>query len=223
MKKIEKILMCLLVGLFLAACSGSGELETPKTGVLNPNELHNKDNEFSLGTVNNNVYENKFIGIGVDLGDEWIFYNEEQIQTVNNYTIQMAGEEFEEAMKKATIVYDMLALNINGVNSININLEKGNNDQIANLNIRSYLEQVVPMVKDTYENMGFTNIVESYETLKIEDSEFLSLVVNCEFQTIQYRVVSIPIKCNGYISSVSIFTYANTNLDSLFDKFYIIK
>lgn len=126
-----------------------------------------------------------------------------------------------EAVKNSSVFFDMLASHSNIVD--NINVEKRNNDQIANLNIQSYLETSVSAIKDSYENMGYTNIVESYKTVKIDGYEFLSLFVNCEVNGIQMRVVSIPIKCNGYLVSVTVFTYGNTDFDAILNKFYTIK
>ena len=52
------------------------------------------DKDFLLGTVNGNVYENSFIGIGCELDKNWNFYNEEQILEVNDMTKDMVGEDY---------------------------------------------------------------------------------------------------------------------------------
>lgn len=159
--------------------------------------------EFTLGTVNGNVYENAFIGIGCTLGSEWTFFSDEQIKQQNNVAADLAGEEYKEMMEKATIVYDMFASHSNQINTVVVNLEKVDKLQLATLDYESYFESTVAPIKQSLGNMGFTNITHNIGSLKIGSTDFTCLNVNSEVNGFTMYQTIIVIKCNGYLASVT--------------------
>jgi hypothetical protein len=100
--------------------------------------------EFTLGTVEGNVYENTFIGIGCTLGSDWTYYSDEKIREINNAAASLAGEEFRQMMANATVVYDMYAAHSNQINTVVVNLEKVDKVQLAVLDLEENLKNTIP-------------------------------------------------------------------------------
>lgn len=105
-KKILSLIMIIGIMISMVACGNSD------------------DKDFLLGTVNGNVYENSFIGIGCELDKNWNFYNEEQILEVNDMTKDMVGEDYKKYFTEKSYYIDMMAVHSNGMDTVNINVQK---------------------------------------------------------------------------------------------------
>ncbi|MBQ2896955.1 MAG: hypothetical protein IJE46_01345 [Clostridia bacterium] len=176
--------------------------------------------EFSLGNITGNVYKNDFIGISYKLDENWTFYNDEQIKELNNITVDMAGDEVEELVKNATIVYDMCATDGDQLNNIIINLEKVSNRKLFSLNIEENLKTLVPILMDGSKNMGYENI--DYEIIDVEvDGKMLdALHTTAEINGVNMYQTMFQKKCNGYLASITITTYFYDAISDLIDNFY---
>jgi hypothetical protein len=135
----------------------------------------------------------------------------------------VAGEEYEKMMKEADLIYDMYAISGNQLDNININLEKINNSVLNNVVISSMLEETVPALKETYGNMGYTNIQTELSKVSIEGKEFTCLYVTGEINGLKMYQKLLPIKCNGYMANITITTYNQNTVDSLIENFYLVK
>ncbi len=178
--------------------------------------------EFTLGTVNGNVYENTFIGIGCTLGSEWTFFSDEQIKQQNNVAADLAGEEFQKMMENATVVYDMFASHSNQINTVVVNLEKVDKLQLAVLDYDSYFEGTVEPIKQSLGNMGFTNITHNIGSVKIDSTDFTCLNVNSELGDFKMYQTVIAIKCNGYLANVTLSGDSPEAIASALECFYLI-
>lgn len=205
MKRLFTLLLTLAMILSLAACSQPPEPE------------------FTLGTVSGLTYENSFIGIGCTLDSEWTYYSEEQIKEMNNIASDMAGEEFKEQVKNATIVYDMLAVHSNPLRNININLEKVDPVQLALIDLADNLEKSFPSIEQAMKNMGYTNIVHEISKVKIGDEEFDCLNNEAEINGIKIYQTVISIKCHGYIASISIGSDSKEDINTILGYFYTVE
>ena len=97
MKKIISLLLVLVMAISISACSGEkSEKTTPEkpteeatqevsTEVITqePIEAVESAEEFSLGTVNGNVYTNEFIGIEFTADSDWKYKTDEEMAEVN--------------------------------------------------------------------------------------------------------------------------------------------
>ncbi len=202
MKRILTIILSAVILLSFTACSSEPEPE------------------FSLGTVNGSVYENTFIGIGCDLGDEWTYFSDEQIMEQNNVAANLAGEEYRKQMLTASVIYDMFASHSNQVSTIGVNLEKIN--ALTAFNIDSYLEDAVPSIKLGLGNMGFTNITHNIGKVKIGSENFTCLNVNSELGEFKMYQTIVAIKCNGYLACVTFSGDSAEAISSAIECFYLI-
>ena len=136
MKKWMTMILSFMMALLLVACSGA---EEDVRGEQSESETI-EEKEFSMGETDGLVYENKFIGIGCTLEDDWYFYTDDEIMALNNYTAGVAGEEYVEIMEGSDLIYDMYAMNDNQYDNINVNLEKMNRSELDSLVIADAFE-----------------------------------------------------------------------------------
>ncbi len=226
MKKILALILAVAMVFTFAACGGNEDVRGDQ--IVNGSEANDgasvsSDAEFSLGSTDGLTYENKFIGLGCKLDSDWTFYTDDQIKQLNNATADMAGEEFVEAVKNASIVYDMYAVSSNQMDNINVNLEKINSVQLAVLDIAQNFENIFPTLKQTFENMGYTNISYEVGTVKIGNKDFTSLSTTAQINGIKMYQTAIAVKCNGYLANITVTTFNENNVNNIFAKFYTVK
>lgn len=173
-----------------------------------------------LGTNDGKVYENKFIGIGYKLNDGYTLYTDEQIKELNNITSDMAGDEYRELMSNATIIYDMFAADSSGLNSINLNLEKLDDQQMAPLNIKQNFEAAVDIMEDTYNNLGCTNFKYDISTVEIDGREVDALYIEAEINGTSLYQTLFGVKCDGYLANIAVSTYFTNTTSDIINNIY---
>lgn len=225
MKKLFVLLLALVVVMTFAACGGEenirGEQKVEGSSSAENVSDVNSDEEFSFGDVSGLNYENKFIGIGCNLDSEWTFYTDEQIKELNNIAMDAVGEEVEELIKDADVVYDMYAERNGGLDNINVNLEKINPVQLALIDIEENYIKIAPTLVTGYENMGFTNITYETGSVNIDGREFACLNVGSEIQGIKMYQSIISVKCSGYLANITFTTAGENTIDDLVAKLYL--
>jgi len=208
----------------VTAAPDTNVTDAPEIDVTDAPDTNVKEPEFSLGAVEGINYENKFIGIGCNLPSDWVFFTDEQIMELNNYVADIAGGGFEEAMKNASLVYDMYAMSTtNQINNINVNLEKGNPATIAMTDLEDVFENSLPLLKQSIENMGGSVISSEIGSVTVDGTEFTCMTNIMEANGITMYQLSFAKKCNGYIANISIGATDENTLNDIIDCFYVIK
>ena len=183
-------------------------------------EVEVVEEELALGSNDGNVYESKFIGIGYQLDEDWSFYTDEQIMELNNATADLAGEEYQEMLKDAEVVYDMFAVDENGLDNINVNLEKVNPIQLLALDIVRNYETVITMMQSAYENMGYSNFEYEICTINVDGKEVDAVRVSAEINDVQMYQVLFMKKCSGYAANIAVTTYFEDATAHVLDNIY---
>lgn len=197
--------------------------DTPADETTNAPEADVTETEFSLGAVEGLNYENKFIGIGCNLPSDWTFYTDEQIRELNNITTDYFDEEYQEILANAQLIYDMYAVTVDQLKNINVNLEKVDPVTLAMVDLADIYEQNEAIVKQTFENMGYTNITFEHGTAMIEDESFACMRTTAQINGITMYQLSFATKCNGYIANFAITTFNENTVDDVLSYFYLIK
>ncbi len=193
--------------------------ETTDTEVVEDEET---TDAFELGTTDGLVYENAFIGLGCTLPSEWTFYSDEEIMELNNYTADVMGEEYEELMKDAQIVYDMYAVDATGMNSINVSLEKIDNRMLAGVDVADIYAQNAAMFVEMYTSMGCTNVVAEPTTFDIGGEEFDGIEISADISGYTLYQKCFGVKCNGYLASIAITAYDSDVTGDIVSNFYLV-
>lgn len=241
MKRISIIFLTLAMIVILCACNNQidvgGEIinDTSADSVSDTvsvvdtdaqtNENNATDTEAGLdfGKTEGNVYENAFIGIGCKLGEGWSFYSDEEINALNNLAVGMMPEEAQELLKEANLFYDMFATAADAMNNINVNLEKVNAVQLIGLDLAKNFELLVPTLKATYENAGYTNFNYEITEIEIEGKALVAMKASAEISGVNMYQLVFQKKCNGYLANVTITSYFDDVTETILDTFYLVK
>lgn len=221
MKKFFAMLLALAMVLSLAACGNDTDIRGEQIN-NNTQPPANAEADFSMGKVSGLTYENEFIGVGCKLDSAWIFRTDEEIREMNNLTMEMAGEDLQKALENANVIYDMHAVHSNGMDNIIVNLEKVNPLQLAGLDVDEVFESQMPLLKSSFENIGYTDIQFEIGETTIDGKAFSTLFVEAEIAGFHIYQATIALKCSGYLASISITTYNEQALNDLIDSFYLI-
>ena len=237
MKRLLAILLASVMTLSLCACGldspsadsirgeqiddGTPEFEAPIDSIEIPEVTDAA--EFSLGDTSGITYESKFIGIGFNLPAGWSFYTDEQIKELNNFSIEASGEELQELVENASLIYDMFASDADGVNNINVNLEKVNPLQLIGLDLKQNLENSVPVIRTSYENMGASLRDYKVDTITLDGTDFVCLYSTVDFPHVTIYQCALSIKCNGYMASVTVTAIDEATLSEILNAIYVVE
>ena len=216
MKKVFCIILSMLMLLSLFGCTGNTDPEDIRGEVSGTTEGNQEETpEFSLGDTTGSTYTNDFLGISCTLPEGWVFYTDEQIKEQNNITENYLDEEVIEQLKKASIVYDMIAKNMTDGSNINVTMEKLNADQIEDLNIKDILEAQIDTIKSTYANIGYTDVQVEYQKLTVDGKEFDSLKIHAKVQGLDFTGVLFAFPKGDYLANVTVCSLSADTVNSI--------
>lgn len=242
MKRILAITLALMLVLSLCACGGDEPIRGEQidnnnaeptvddvtedvTQETEPEETEPEETEaegLKLGVSSGLTYESEFVGIGCTLPEDWSFYTDEQMRQLNNIAIDAAGEELQSLMENASVIYDMFASDATGANNINVNLEKLNPVQLIALDLEQNLENTIPLLKTSFENMGSTAVDCQIGTITIGGEEFVCMNNVIDFPgTVVYQCL-IPVKCSGYLANISVSANSEEILSEVLSYLYLV-
>ena len=231
MKKIISLLLVLVMAISISACSGEkSEKTTPEkptvettqepTEVITqePIEAVESAKEFSLGTVNGNVYTNEFIGIEFTADSDWKYKTDEEIAEANKIAKDFVSDDFAEALKDADIVYAMSAGSEYGDN-VNINMEKIPAVTSRLVSIPQVYQTVVSEMETAYKNMGATSFDYTIEKVLVDGRNMDGMKIKAEIQGIALHQICFSKICGDYMVSVTISASSESEAKEILNKF----
>lgn len=223
MKKIIVLLLAMILTFSLCACAFNadirGEITTDPTQPTSSSE--STEPEYSMGTAANNTYTSTFLGLSCTLPDEWRFYSDEEILQLNNISSSYMDEATQEALKNATIVYDMAALHETDSGNININLEKLTVLQAATLDIKATLESQLPAIETAFANMGYSDIKIEYTKVTVDGKEFDALQLFGKVNGMDFYEIVFSFKKGLYMVNVTVSSFETDKTEQILGYFTV--
>ena len=244
MKKLLALILALLMVLSVTACSEDDDKKSRKKDKTTQSEKIDKEDvesddtevdidvddevkeleqaeDFCLGTIDGRVYENEFIGIGYKADLYWTYMTESEIQQINNFVTENAGD-YKEAMESADVYTDMFVGNIDSSENININLEKVSKSVLDTVDDCTYYENSIAGIEYMYENYGCSYFDYDITTLTIDGVDFHSVNMETEIEgTVIYQTAFV-VKCNGYVANVTCTSRSADALTDMLSNFYLL-
>lgn len=183
-------------------------------------EPEETEKTFETGTVNGDVYENEFTGMGYKLNAGWTFYSDDQIRELNNATGDMMEEEYQKLLENSTVIYEMFAVDSEGINNFNVNVEKLNKMQMNNFDISSNFEQSFPIIESSYENMGYTDVAYEVGTAVVAGRELDVMYITAEISGIPMYQTMFSYRCGQYLVSACASTFYEDTSAEIFENIY---
>ena len=179
---------------------------------------------YSRGTILGNMYESYFFDMGIRLPNGWEFYDEEYMRALNNATIDMLDDEYQALIKNATLIYEMMAVNkTNGMDNININLEKLNELQLRTLDVGDNYNAMKPTMKSMLENAGYTVQSMQVTTVKVDGRTLDAMVTEASVSGITMQQISFAYICGEYLVNFTVSSFNNPDgAYAMLDYFYSV-
>ncbi|MBR4295338.1 MAG: hypothetical protein IKT56_00685 [Clostridia bacterium] len=177
--------------------------------------------DFSMGTSSSGVYTNDFLGLSFTAPEGWVFYTDKQILELNNVVSEFYDEDTLEALKNATIVYDMYATYEDGMQSVNINMEKLSSFEIMSFDVKESLESQIGALKTSYENMGYTDVDVKYQKITVDGKEFDALTLSANLYGYSASVVVFSFIRGNYMANVAAFSFYSGGVEEILKCFTV--
>jgi cobalamin biosynthesis protein CobT len=176
---------------------------------------------FVRGKVTGNRYESEFIGIGLDLKDDWTILTDKEILAAAGLGGDMAGLDIEQMIKDGKAVYDFGA-KLDDTTNIFISLEKSNALLVALVNLSDVYDNSAKALEDTYKTMGFTSFEHEKDTVKISGEDHLVMNFTASVNGVSMHQSMIMFKANDYIASAVLTTLDENLISSFYDSLYLL-
>ena len=183
----------------------------------------NAEEKFSLGTTENNRYENEFLGLSCTLSSDWVFYTEEEILELNNIVKGAMDEDVAAAIENANLIYDMYASNTVNSSTVNVNLEKHTALQVAAMNLKTVIESQFPALEDTYKNMGCTSVNIQYKKVTVDGKELDGAEIAAEIAGQDFRCILFCFKKGRYLANIAVAGFGADNVQAILNCFTFTK
>lgn len=217
MKKLIALVLALLLVFGMTACQDTGNIRGDITSDSNSTE-GSSEKEFSTGKVSANKYVNTFAGISCQLGSQWKFMTDAEIEKNNKDALGLVGDNYAELMKNANTFTDMMATHSNQTDTVNIIFEKltGTN---AVMTEEKYVELSKDSLKGALESMGMTKVTTTTGKANFAGKEHPFVAVAAEYNgTAVYERIAV-VKCSGYMVVVTACTWKTDGCKAVLDQF----
>ncbi len=217
MKKILSIFMIFVMLFTLSACSGGdGNDEGEKAP--------SQDNsgtfaEFSLGKNVGNEYHSDFVGLSIKVPDGWNVSSDEDILEINNINKEIYDEDPEAAVKGMGFLYDMYAVNEADGSTVCVILEKIDASEKLKLNIRSVIESQFESLKNSCEELGYTDIELSYKKITVDGRELDGYELSTNYFGLVFRTVGLSFVRGDYLVSITVAALGEDGVEDIIGGF----
>ena len=184
-------------------------------------ELEAED-DVSLGTNDGTIYENAYFGIGCKLDDQWVMQTDEQILELNNLVADKVSDKFAEVFESGVVITDMMATNVNQVDSVNTGIEKLNGVAML-VDENKYIELSDPQVVEMLGSMGIENITSTRMETEVAGKKRATLLIQGEYSGVPVYEKMVCIKKSGYMFVMTTCTWGEDKTDEVLSNFYEIQ
>ena len=184
-------------------------------------ELEAED-DVSLGTNDGTIYENAYFGIGCKLDDQWVMQTDEQILELNNLVADKVSDKFAEVFESGVVITDMMATNVNQVDTVNTGIEKLNGVAML-VDENKYIELSDPQIVEMLGSMGIENITSTRMETEVAGKKRATLLIQGEYSGVPVYEKMVCIKKSGYMFVMTTCTWGEDKTDEVLSNFYEIQ
>lgn len=177
------------------------------------------DEQVTLGSNQNNVYENTYFGIGCELDSEWTCQNDEEIRETNQFAADMMGDEYAEILEQGTNITDMVAVHSNGTDTVNVGIEKLTGGAML-VDEKKYIEVSLEQVEGMLSSMGLENIKATQTEVEFAGGTHAGMLVEGEYQGTPLYEQLVCLKKGSYMLCATVCTWQENTTDDVLSNFY---
>ena len=188
------------------------------------------DAEFDLGTTSGSTYENRFLGIGCTLDENWTFVSEEELMASHaEMADRTDNETLKEVLSSTGILKDMYAIADNGLLTIGVSLENMGVLYGLTMDEDTYVDQNLTMYADQINQLGiFSDFSAEKSTVMLAGQERTAIrshglrMVEGMDEGFEFYMVQAAIKAGNYMAIITLGSYLEDVTDTLASYFYAL-
>lgn len=174
-----------------------------------------------FGTIENGAYENKLVGLGLNVVG-WRGYNKQDQIPAEQIAF---SEDLIEELKKTGGVTLLEIKTEDGSGNININvIDLGNVANIIEIiGLDAFLQMSEDSYKETYSKIGIKNLELEYAKTSIEDQEFDGLRISGELDGDHMDVRQMMFIRGNYMLTIVVMAPEEAMVEDILGRFYCLK
>ena len=183
-------------------------------------ETADLDVEVVFGTVNNDTYENPYLGLGCTL-EGWHYYSDEELEGVNQRTKDALSDELDDLVDQNIGI--MMAEQPDGMRNVNIQLQNVKN-YVSIYEMMGTHEVAVNSLsgfQTTLEAANFTDIQLEVAEQTIGDKTFTCILGQYKIKGVQIYFRQIWDVKDIYLVTVTATTVLEDKTEEVFSKFFL--
>ena len=210
--------------------SAAAEIAEEAEEALPPKTAENEENEetaeieeaFDIGAVSGGRYENAFLGIGCELGEDWTYLEREQLaEMVGLATDLFEDENYREKIAQADMFQDMYAGRQDGLATVNVMIQ---NLGVTGLIVseKALLDNSTAELESAFEGAGMT--IKSVERNSGLFAGEIHEGIRSElsYQDVPYYVQQYGIKVGTHLAVVTLGSFVEDQTAALAECFFAL-
>ncbi len=215
LKSILSLVLAFVLVFSLAACNDKkDDEEETKAEVEEETTLADnseKDENDLLGYSVGKTYYNDYAGFSIEIGDEWEFYNEEQIEKLNGVAMDLVSDDLANAIEAAGVLYAMYAQDPNTAHNINVTVEPS----VVNINAETRAQLQAEQLPAVYEDMGATDVTVEATVTTIDGKDFHTCDSECNIYGLTMYQKVIMIDTEDYLFGIALTALDKAGIDEI--------
>ena len=147
---------------------------------------------------------------------------DEQILELNNLVADKVSDKFAEVFESGVVITDMMATNVNQVDTVNTGIEKLNGVAML-VDENKYIELSDPQVVEMLGSMGIENITSTRMETEVAGKKRATLLIQGEYSGVPVYEKMVCIKKSGYMFVMTTCTWGEDKTDEVLSNFYEIQ
>ena len=188
------------------------------------------DAEFEFGTTSSGTYENRFLGIGCTLDENWTFASEDEIKSMNAELVdQSDSETLKEALSSAAELTDMYAIADDGLLTIGIMLENIGVLYGMTMDEDTFVDKQLSGLADAINQIDiFSDYSVEKSTVMLAGQERTAIrghglrMFEGMDEGFEFYQVQAVIKAGNYMAVITLTSFIEDVTDSLASYFYAL-
>lgn len=181
--------------------------------------------EFSVGDVESDVYENEFFNIKVTAADGFSFADSDTIAAIGQYTAESFADSDSDVAKltadaiaSGATITDFYLSDADMITTMNLTISSGKG--LKPSMVDALIDQTIPMLEQTFTAQGLANVksVRSTTTFCGEEVSCICTTADVpvsETESVPMFVKQIEMIKDGYVACLTCSTYVEDGTDEL--------
>lgn len=179
---------------------------------------------FKFGTVSQNTYENKFLGIGCNVGSDWTLLSNDEIKEYNGVSADATQEEIDEHILNSFLLVDMVASKEDDQSVIMVfTMSDLGTGSFGTLDMEEFMNSYVETTRDTMISAGYQDLTVERNDVTVDSKTFYGISASGEFEGVATYQTVLCIKTDYYITLIQITTPTQEETTAVVNSFYLSK